>query len=83
VYAPFDRLGKPGDPSYIAGQGGDGQTQQGQTPGQGADNPAIVPYQQVFGDFADYAQTALDRSYVPLAMKDYVRDYFSALDPTR
>jgi hypothetical protein len=25
---------------------------------------------------------SLDRSYVPLAVKDFVRDYFSALDPT-
>jgi hypothetical protein len=23
VFAPFDRLGKPGDPSYVAGTGGD------------------------------------------------------------
>ena len=82
MYAPFDRLGKPGDPSYIAGTGGDGQTQQGQTPGQGQNNGSYVPYQDVYSDFYQYANTTLDRSYVPLSVKDYVRDYFSSLDPS-
>jgi hypothetical protein len=81
VFAPFDRLGKPGDPSYVAGSGGDGQTQQGNQQGQGSNNGSYVPYQQVFGDFYDYALTSLDRSYVPISVKDYVRDYFSSLNP--
>ncbi len=42
-----------------------------------------MPYQSVYGDFYDYALTTLDRSYVPLSVKDYVRDYFTSLDPTR
>ena len=41
-----------------------------------------MPYQSVYGDFYDYALTTLDRSYVPLSVKDYVRDYFTSLDPT-
>ena len=82
IYAPFDRLGKPGDPSYVAGTGGDGQTQQGTQTGAGTDNGSIVPYQSVYGTFHDYALTTLDRSYVPLSVKDYVRDYFTSLDPT-
>jgi hypothetical protein len=81
VFAPFDRIGKPGDPSYVAGAGGDGQTQQGNQQGQGSNNGSIVPYQQVYKDFYQYALTTLDRSYVPISVKDYVRDYFSSLDP--
>ena len=81
VYAPFDRLGRPGDPSYVAGTGGDGQLQQGDQQGQGTDNGSSVPYSQVYGDFYRYAITTLDRSYVPSSVKDYVRDYFSSLDP--
>ena len=81
IFAPFDRLGRPGDPSYVAGNGGDGQTQQGNQQGQGSNNGSYVPYDQVYGDFFDYAQTTLDRSYVPISVKDYVRDYFSSLDP--
>jgi hypothetical protein len=82
VFAPFDRLGKPGDPSYVSGTGGQGQTQQGTTTGQGQDNGAYTPYSDVYGDFRDYAQTSLDRAYIPLSVKDYVRDYFSSLDPS-
>jgi hypothetical protein len=40
-----------------------------------------VPYQQVYGEFQQYALTTLDRSYVPISVKDYVRNYFSSLDP--
>ena len=83
VFAPFDRLGKPGDPSYVAGTGGDGQTTQGNQTGTGTGNPALTPYEQVYADFYDYALTSLDRSYIPLAAKDYVRDYFSSLDPSK
>ena len=28
-------------------------------------------------------ETSLERGYVPLSVKDYVRDYFSSLDPTK
>ena len=82
VFAPFDRVGRPGDPSYVAGTGGDGQTQQGNQVGSGTDNGVLTPYQQVFTDFERYAQTSLDRGYVPLSVKDYVRDYFSSLNPS-
>jgi hypothetical protein len=37
----------------------------------------------VFTDFQDFALTTLDRNYVPLSVKDYVRDYFSSLDPSK
>jgi hypothetical protein len=83
VFAPFDRLGKPGDPSYVSGTGGNGQTQTGNQSGQGVDNGSYVPYQDVFSDFERFAQTTLDRSYVPSSLKDFVRDYFSSLDPSR
>ena len=81
VFAPFDRVGKPGDPSYVAGTGGDGQTKQGNQTGSGSNNGTLTPYQQVFTDFERYAQTSLDRGYIPLSVKDYVRDYFSSLGP--
>jgi hypothetical protein len=46
------------------------------------DNGAFVPYRDVYSEFNGYAQTSLDRSYVPLSVKDYVRDYFSSLNPS-
>ncbi|MBA2373771.1 MAG: hypothetical protein H0V74_06160 [Chloroflexi bacterium] len=82
MFAPFDRVGKPGDPSYVAGTGGDGQTQSGNQTGEGQNSGVLTPYQQVYQDFYQYAQTSLDRGYIPLSVKDYVRDYFSSLDPS-
>ena len=82
IFAPFDRLGRPGDPSYVAGSGGDGQTSQGNNQGPGVDPGSYVPYSEVYSDFKSYALTTLDRSYVPLSIKDFVRDYFSSLDPS-
>ena len=51
--------------------------------GNGVDNGALTPYQKVYADFYQFAQTSLDRNYVPLSVKDYVRDYFSSLDPKK
>jgi hypothetical protein len=82
VYAPFDRVGRPGEPSYVSGTGGDGQTQQGNQTGSGSNNGALTPYQEVFGVFEPYAQESLDRGYIPLSVKDYVRNYFSSLNPS-
>jgi hypothetical protein len=83
IFAPFDRLGHPGDPSYIAGSGGDGQTTQGNQQGAGVDPGSYVGYQQVFADFYNYAITSLDRGYIPLSMRSFVQGYFSSLDPNQ
>lgn len=42
---------------------------------------AIVPYREVYADYAGQAGAALEGSYIPLGMKQYVRDYFSSLEP--
>jgi hypothetical protein len=83
IFAPFDRLGRPGDPSYISGTGGSGQVTQGNQQGAGVDPGSYVNYQQVYADFQRYALTTLDRGYLPLSMRDFVRDYFSSLDPNQ
>ena len=84
VFAPFDRIGKPGDPSYIAGQGGDGGTDQtGSGSGVGFDNNSVVPYSSVLDLFRQFANFQLDRQQVPITLKDLVRDYFSRLEPTK
>jgi hypothetical protein len=67
---------------HYPGRRWDGQTQQGQGQGQGTNNSSVVPYTNVYQDFFDFALTSLDRSYVPLDVKDFVRDYFSSLNPT-
>jgi hypothetical protein len=48
------------------------------------DNPvgeSVVPYNQVFSSYADAASRALESDYIPLGMRDVIRDYFSSLDP--
>ena len=42
---------------------------------------ANVPYQEVYADYAEQAGAALEGSHIPLGMKQYVRDYFSSLEP--
>ena len=83
VLSDFDRFGRPGDPDFIAGSGGNGGTDQtGSGSGVGFDNDSVVPYASVFDLFNDFAQSALDRQQVPITLKDFVRDYFSRLEPT-
>jgi len=40
-----------------------------------------VPYHEVFYTYRDAAHQALERSYIPEGLKDYVREYFSQLEP--
>ncbi|MDX2162481.1 MAG: hypothetical protein SF162_14235 [bacterium] len=54
--------------------------------GNFAENPTgavTVPYDQVFSDYADAANQALTQNYVPLGLRDVVRNYFSSLEPGR
>jgi hypothetical protein len=86
VYRPYDPSNQPGDPDFIQGQQGqDGQTevQQGQSELPGANNPSLVPYQQVLPEYQQAAGEALDQSAIPPHLKDYVREYFSELEPRR
>lgn len=53
--------------------------------GEFSDNPigaATVPYNQVFSDYAGTASEALNRGYVPLGLRDVVRNYFTSLAPS-
>lgn len=42
---------------------------------------SLVPYTQVFGNYRDQAAAALADEAIPLGLKAYIRDYFSALEP--
>ena len=82
VFAPFDRLGEPGDPSYIAGQDGEGGTEQtGQQSGVGIDADSQVAYRSVYDTFLGFANNQLDRQQIPITLKDFVRDYFTRIEP--
>jgi len=48
---------------------------------QSPEGDLTVPYNQVFGDYAAAANNALDRGYIPLGLRDIVREYFTSLTP--
>jgi len=83
LYAP-DHLGGQGGPVVNPDpQGAEGGIPIGAAPvdpnqDSGA---ALVPYNQIYGQYADAAGQALDDSYIPLGMKGYIRQYFGALEP--
>jgi hypothetical protein len=84
VYAPWERRPGNGEQLSISGQDtGQGETQlrRQQDPLPGSPDRALVPYSQVYQDYADAANQTMERSYIPPGLKDYVREYFSRLEP--
>ncbi len=84
VYQPFRPNSQPGDPDFVQGQhgeGGDVQRRESESMLPGVNNPSLVPYEEVYPEYSRSASEALERGYIPPHMKDYVRDYFSQLEP--
>lgn len=84
VYVPWERLQGDNDPLFIPGQEtnqGETQVREGTAPLPGAPNPALMPYQAAYYNYLDTANQAIEQSYIPAGLKDYVREYFSQLEP--
>jgi len=84
VYVPWERRQASGDELFIPGQ----ETGQGETevrdqtdPLPGTPGQALVPYYEVYHEYLDTANQTIERSYVPSGLRDYVREYFSRLEP--
>ena len=80
------------NPSGIAGGGGEeirlrtDASDQTLAEGDFDDNPlgeSRVSYDTVFNDYQNAANRALESDYVPLGLRDVVREYFTSLDPNR
>jgi hypothetical protein len=80
VYAP-QRVGGDGQQVGLPDQNPLNAPNPNGRPNPGVDNSSTVPYQQVYRDYAKVADEALQSGQVPPGMRDYVRDYFSSLDP--
>lgn len=83
IYAPLDPQ-SAGNPEFVPGQEtGEGQVinRQEPSPQGGVNNPSLVPYQQVYQNYANAAAEAVEREQIPTDMRDLVRDYFSQLAP--
>ncbi|MBI2941745.1 MAG: hypothetical protein HYY04_15040 [Chloroflexi bacterium] len=59
------------------------QIMAGQQTEEGPIGEAIVDYSQVLTQYRERATEAMAGRYVPLALKELVRDYFSSLDSSR
>jgi hypothetical protein len=84
IFSPWQRPETNGEELFIPGQeAGEGETttREGQNPQAGIANPALVPYNQVFLQYLNSANQAIQQGYVPGNLKDYVRNYFSSLEP--
>ncbi|HSD84340.1 MAG TPA: hypothetical protein VLG46_10790, partial [Anaerolineae bacterium] len=82
VYAPI-ATGQ-GREEFVGGQHGqEGQTttNEGKAPQPGANNPALIPYSQVYQQYLQIAGQAMERAYIPVGLQDYVKEYFSGLEP--
>ena len=80
LYVPY-RLDEEGTPVEIGRSGDEGQPVGDSAIPAPQTGQARVPYRQVYADYAGQAAAALEGSYIPLGMKQYVRDYFSSLEP--
>jgi hypothetical protein len=80
VYVP-ERIKEEGSGVELGREGEEGQ------PGEDSPLPApeggaaSIPYEEVYAEYATAAQAALESSYIPLGMKQYIRDYFTSLEP--
>jgi hypothetical protein len=82
IYAP--RPAGQGRPEFVGGsQGSPGQvtTVDQPLPQPGSASPALQPYEQVYSRYTQIAARAMERAYIPASLQDYVKDYFSQLEP--
>jgi uncharacterized coiled-coil DUF342 family protein len=84
VYVPWDRMPTGDESVFIPGQDtdqGETQTREQRDPLPGAHGPAILPYFEVYESYLNSANQTIEQSYIPSSLKDYIREYFSQLEP--
>jgi hypothetical protein len=84
IFVPWERRQASGEELSITGQDtgqGEIQISQQQNPLPGATGQALVPYHAVYAEYLDAANQSIERSAIPPGLKDYVRAYFSQLEP--
>lgn len=84
VYAPWKSISGSGEQLFISGQDtgqGESQSTEGEANIPGTTNPALVPYSQVFYTYLNAANQTIQQSYIPADLLEYVRLYFSQLEP--
>ena len=75
-----ERLLTDGETVFVPGQGPDIPTEVRVGPGIGIAPGRLLPYEQIWGEYAEQAREHMERSPVPPGYKDLVRRYFSELE---
>ena len=84
IYAPWQRSPGNGGELFIPGQDtgqGETQTSEGGNPLPGSASPSLVPYYEVYFNYLNAANQAMQQSYIPANLLSYVRAYFTQLEP--
>ncbi len=84
VYAPWQRSLTEGNELFIPGQDtGEGEISiiEGQGSQPGISNPALAPYSEVYYQYLSAANQAVEQGYIPAGLSEYIRRYFSSLEP--
>jgi hypothetical protein len=81
VDAPTSPNSPPGQPQTIPGTGDGDSPPTGTTRGAGANTPSGVPYDQVYQQYRDQALQGIDDPNIPPELREYIRQYFSTIDP--
>lgn len=82
VYAP-NRIGADGKQVVLPDSQGQIAPNPNGNPSTAPGGNSDVPYEQVYGDYAKAADDAMQAGEVPAERREYVRDYFSSLDPNQ
>lgn len=80
IYRPQRVGGSGGEQLFLEPDSGDIPAVEGEF----SQNPAgqsLVPYNQVYGEYLTEANRALESDYIPLGLRDVVRNYFTSLEP--
>jgi chemotaxis protein histidine kinase CheA len=82
IYAPQAIGDQTGESLDISGSGepGDIVTNEGNL-AESPEGESTVGYDQVFSDYSNAANEAMERDHIPLSLRDVVRDYFTSLEP--
>lgn len=83
VYAPPSSINAALTPVVVQGQDNPNGEQSSASTNTNANSTgsALVPYEQVYGQYQQAAGQALGSDYIPQGYKDLVRDYFSNIAP--
>ncbi len=80
LYDP-SRLGGDNEITQVAGQAQEGgQSQYSDAEGVPVQKGSILPYKEILGSYSSKAAASMEKTEIPAAMKEIVREYFKSLE---